>query len=81
MHMNTMKRILHYLKGTLSYGLVYSRGSSNNMLSGYSHCDLVGAGNDRESTGGMTFYHNDILITWVSQMHRYVALSSCEAEF
>lgn len=41
-HMNTVKRIICYIKGTLEYGLVYSKGSSNNMLSGYSVSDLAG---------------------------------------
>lgn len=36
---------------------------------------------DRKSTGGMAFYLNESLITWVSQKQRCVALSSCEAEF
>lgn len=31
--------------------------------------------------GGMVFYLNESLITWVSQKQRCVALSSCEAEF
>ena len=33
------------------------------------------------STGGMAFYLDESLITWVSQKQRCVALSSCEAEF
>lgn len=36
---------------------------------------------DRKSTGGMAFYLNESLVTWVSQKQRYVALSSCETEF
>ena len=28
MHWNTVKRIMRYLKGTLSYGLLYSAGSN-----------------------------------------------------
>lgn len=81
MHFNVVKRILRYLKGTLDYGLVYSRGNKNNMLSGYSDSDLGGQIDDRKSTGGMAFYLNESLVTWVSQKQRCVALSSCEAEF
>ncbi|WOG95898.1 hypothetical protein DCAR_0415227 [Daucus carota subsp. sativus] len=51
------------------------------MLSGYSDSDLGGQVDDRKSTGGMAFYLNESLITWVSQKQRCVALSSCEAEF
>lgn len=48
---------------------------------GYSDSDLAGNVDDRRSTGGMEFYLDESLITWVSQKQRCVALSSCEAEF
>ena len=34
-----------------------------------------------KARGGMAFYLDDSLITWISQKQRCVALSSCEAEF
>ena len=81
LHMNAVKRILRYVKGTVNYGLIYEQGTGNYLLSGYSDSDLAGCVEDRKSTGGMVFYLNDSLITWVSQKQRCVALSSCEAEF
>lgn len=51
------------------------------MLTGYADSDLAGSLDDRKSTGGMCFYLNYSLITWVSQKQRCVALSSCEREF
>lgn len=51
------------------------------MLTGYSDSDMGGSIEDRKSTGGMVFYMNESLITWVSQKQRCVALSTCEAEF
>ena len=81
MHMNAVKRILRYIKGTADFGLMYSSGNKNNILTGYSDSDLAGNLDDRKSTGGMAFYLNDSLITWVSQKQKCVALSSCEAEF
>lgn len=79
--MNAVKRILRYVKGTLETGLVYSQKNGNNELTGYSDSDHAGQVEDRRSTGGMVFYLNESLITWVSQKQRCVALSSCEAEF
>lgn len=81
LHLQAAKRILRYIRGTLEYGLVYSKNNHNNMLSGYSDSDLAGHVDDRRSTSGMAFYLNDSLVTWVSQKQRCVALSSCEAEF
>lgn len=81
LHQAAVKRILRYIKGTTNYGLIYSKGTGNHLLEGYSDSDLAGNTEDRRSTGAMAFYLNDNLITWVSQKQRCVALSSCEAEF
>lgn len=81
LHLNAVKRILRYIKGTMELGLVYMKGTGNYILSGYSDSDLAGNVEDRRSTGGMAFYLDESLITWVSQKQRCVALSSCEAEF
>lgn len=66
LHMNAAKRVLRYVKGTMDYGLNYSRGADNYMLSGFSDSDMAGNTEDRRSTGGMVFYLNESLINWVS---------------
>lgn len=76
LHQNAAKRIMRYIKGTIDFGLTYTRDSRNNMLTGFSDSDLGGYTEDRRSTEGMVFYLNDSLITWVSQKQRCVALSS-----
>ncbi|KAL8132618.1 hypothetical protein AgCh_008194 [Apium graveolens] len=63
MHLNAVKRIIRYIKGTLEYGLVYSSVSRNNVLTGYSDSDLAGHVEDRKSTSGVVFYLNESLIT------------------
>ncbi|XP_063941177.1 secreted RxLR effector protein 161-like [Daucus carota subsp. sativus] len=81
LHLNAVKRILTYVQGTLELGLVYSKTSGNNVLTGFSDSDLAGNPEDRRSTSGMAFYLNESLVTWVSQKQRCVVLLSCEAEF
>ncbi|KAL8096081.1 hypothetical protein AgCh_037150 [Apium graveolens] len=81
LHFGAARRILRYVKGTLHFGLRYTQGAGDYLLSGFSDSDLGGNVKDRRSTGGMAFYLDESLITWVSQKERCVALSSCEAEF
>lgn len=81
LHLNAAKRILRYVKGTMEYGLIYAKGSRNYLLCGYSDSDMASNVVDRRSIGGMAFYLNESLITWVSQRQRCVELSSCEVEF
>ncbi|KAL8145756.1 hypothetical protein AgCh_003778 [Apium graveolens] len=81
MHLNAAKRILWYIKGTLDLGLIYTKEGGNNVLTRYSNSDLGGFVDDRRSTGGMVFYLNERMVTWVSQKQMCVALSSCEVEF
>ncbi|XP_074363375.1 secreted RxLR effector protein 161-like, partial [Apium graveolens] len=80
-HKQAVKQILRYIKGTISYGLRYTRNSYRNALSGYIDTDMAGDVVDRRSTGGMYFYLNGNLISWTSQKQRVIALSSCEAEY
>ncbi|XP_074362525.1 secreted RxLR effector protein 161-like [Apium graveolens] len=81
LHLNAVKCIMRYVRGTLDFGLVYLRGKGNYLLAGFSDSDLAGNLDDRRSTGGLAFYLNECLISWVSQKQKCVALSSCEAEF
>lgn len=81
MHQNAVKWILRHIKGTMNYGLVYTKDGGNNELTDFSDNYLGGFLDDRKSTGGFVFCLNESIITWVSQKQRCVELSSCEAEF
>jgi hypothetical protein len=80
-HLHVVKQIMRYLKGRLSYVLVYTQENKEEVLVGYTNSDV---GDDlvrRRSTGGIAFYLNDSLVTWCSHKEKTMALSSCEAEF
>lgn len=80
-HLQAVKGILRYIKGTLNYGLSYAKGDYKVNLTGYSDSDFGKDLVDGKSTGGKAFYMNGNLVTWTSQKQTSVALSSCEAEF
>lgn len=53
MHLNAVKRILRYVRGTIDFGLIYSREQGSYLLSGFSDSDLAGNLDDRKSTAGL----------------------------
>ncbi|XP_074356641.1 secreted RxLR effector protein 161-like [Apium graveolens] len=77
MHLNATKRIMRYNKGTLNYGLIYSRDSANNVLTGYSDSDLAGHVIDIKSSTRVVFYLNESMVTWMSQKQKCMALWPC----
>jgi hypothetical protein len=81
-HWNAVKRILRYLKGTLSLGFLLG-GSPNTVLHGYADADWASDVDTRNSTTGYVFQlnHNCSSITWSSKLQPTTALSSCEAEY
>ena len=80
-HLNGVKRVIRYVKGTIDYGLLYKKGESNSELIGYSDSDFAGDVGDRKSTSGHIFLLGGMAISWTSQKQSIVALSSCEAEY
>ena len=82
-HLMAAKRIMRYLKGTMSYGILLPSKSSENMkeLYGYADADWCGDKNDRKSTAGFVFFAGTTPVSWCSKKEAVVALSSCEAEY
>jgi hypothetical protein len=78
-HMVAAKRVLRYLKGTLNFGLCYTRGSLR--LNGYCDSDWAGSPDDRRSTTGYGMYLGSCLISWAAKKQSVVAKSSTEAEY
>ncbi|XP_017189746.1 uncharacterized mitochondrial protein AtMg00810-like [Malus domestica] len=78
-HYTAVKRILRYLKGTMTYGLSYS--SSALDIKAFSDADWVGDPNDRRSTTGFVVYLGSNPISWSSKKQQTVSKSSTEAEY
>jgi transposase InsO family protein len=77
-HITAAKRILRYLRGTLTYQLTY-RGDLQ-ALTGYSDADWAGDKDTRRSTGGFVFNVGSGIVSWSSKRQNTIALSSCESE-
>lgn len=79
-HMVAVKRILRYLRGTTSVGLLLPFSSSTQLLA-YSDADLAGCPDTRRSTTGSSIFFGSALISWRSQKQRTVSRSSTEVEY
>ncbi|XP_017416637.1 uncharacterized mitochondrial protein AtMg00810-like [Vigna angularis] len=75
-----VKRILRYVKGTMSYGLSFTRGASFNVL-GYSDTDWARCIETRRSTYGYSIFLGGNLVSWSAKKQPTVARSSCESEY
>lgn len=78
-HWIAVKRILRYLKGSSTYGLVYQKIDS--PLIEFSDADWAGDVNERKSTSGYLFMLSGAAISWKSRKQTCVALSTAEAEY
>ncbi|MCI44211.1 hypothetical protein A2U01_0065450, partial [Trifolium medium] len=82
MHVAAIKRIMRYLKGSISFGVFYKRESCEKLqLNGWSDSDYAGDLDDRKSTSGYVFKLGNGAISWSSKKQPIVTLSTTEAEF
>ena len=79
-HWSGVKRVMRYLRGTATHGLVYD-GSKGTELLGFSDADWAGDVNTRRSTSGYAFQLGGSTITWSCRKQATVAKSSTEAEY
>jgi len=79
-HWSAVKRILRYLKFTVSTGLKIKR-SNSILVSAFSDADWAGCVDDRRSTSGFAVFLGSNLISWSSRKQATVSRSSTEAEY
>ncbi|PNX64676.1 copia-type polyprotein, partial [Trifolium pratense] len=79
LHLTAVKRILRYLKGTLTNGIMYKCDTEKPFkLVGWSDSDYAGGLNDRKSTSGFVFMLRSGAISWSSKKQPIVTLSTTE---
>ena len=80
MHWIVAKHVLHYIIGTVEYGLVYEcKGSV--QLAGFIDVGWEGCVEDHKCTSGCCFNIVSGVVSWFSRKQKSVALSSIEAEY
>ncbi|XP_071739433.1 uncharacterized mitochondrial protein AtMg00810-like [Rutidosis leptorrhynchoides] len=79
-HFQAVKRILRYVKGTLTFGLTFSHAPSPWLL-GYSDADWARCIETRRSTYGYSIFLGGNLVSWSAKKQPTVARSSCESEY
>nr|XP_019703149.1 uncharacterized protein LOC109505208 [Elaeis guineensis] len=80
LHMVAAKRVLRYLKGTLSYGIKFYKVQMV-RLQWYSDSGWAGSVDDIKSTFGYCFTFGSACFSWCSKKQEIVAQSTAEAEF
>ncbi|BET03511.1 Hydra magnipapillata [Nesidiocoris tenuis] len=78
---SSVKKIFKYVKGTLSYGLLYRRDHNPAILEAFCDADYAGDHLTRRSTTGALCLYAGAAITWISHKQKSVVLSTTEAEF
>ncbi|GKB32004.1 hypothetical protein Tco_0871405 [Tanacetum coccineum] len=79
-HLEAVKRIFRYIKGTTHLGLWYPKGSSIETIM-YADSDHVGDYVDRKSTSGVCTFMGCCLTSWFSKKQTDLAISTIEAEY
>ncbi|GJZ72363.1 retrovirus-related pol polyprotein from transposon TNT 1-94 [Tanacetum coccineum] len=79
-HLNTVKRIFRYLKGTVHEGLWYPKDSSF-ALTAFTDADHAGCQDTRRSTSGSMQLLGDRLVSWSSKRQKSAVISSSKAKY
>nr|GEY60617.1 Ty1-copia retrotransposon protein [Tanacetum cinerariifolium] len=79
-HLNEVKRIFRYLRGTVNTSLQYTK-DSGFELTGFSYADYAGCKDSFKSTSGGAQFLGEKLVSWSLKKQDCTALSIAEAEY
>nr|GEV40181.1 retrovirus-related Pol polyprotein from transposon TNT 1-94 [Tanacetum cinerariifolium] len=79
-HLEALKRVFWYLKGTINWGLWYPKDTAM-ALTAYADADHAGCQDTRRSTSGTAQFLGDKLVSWSSKKQQSTAISTTEAEY
>ncbi|GJS78549.1 retrovirus-related pol polyprotein from transposon TNT 1-94 [Tanacetum coccineum] len=79
-HLEAVKRIFRYIKGTMHLGLWYPKGTGIETVV-YADSDHAGDYVDRKSTSGICTFVGCCLTSWFSKKQTALAISTTEAEY
>jgi hypothetical protein len=79
-HLEAVKRIFRYIKGTTHLGLWYPKGTGIDTIV-YADSDHAGDYVDRKSTSGICTFVGHCLTSWFSKKQTTLAISTTEAEY
>ncbi|GJR54585.1 hypothetical protein Tco_1405106 [Tanacetum coccineum] len=79
-HLEVVKRIFRYIKGTTNLGLWYPKGTGIETVV-YAESDHAGDYVDRKSTSGIYTFMGCYLTSWFSKKQTALAISTTESEY
>nr|GEX69646.1 retrovirus-related Pol polyprotein from transposon TNT 1-94 [Tanacetum cinerariifolium] len=79
-HLEALKRIFRYLKGTINWGLWYPKDTAM-ALTAYLDADHAGCQDTRRSTSKSAQFLGDKLVSWSSKKQKSTAISTTEADY
>nr|GFC03580.1 uncharacterized mitochondrial protein AtMg00810-like [Tanacetum cinerariifolium] len=79
-YLNEVKRIFHYLRGTINTGLWYTK-DSGFELTGFSDVDYAGCKDTFKSTSGGAQFSGEKLVSWSSKKQDFMMLSTAKAKY
>nr|GEX26058.1 retrovirus-related Pol polyprotein from transposon TNT 1-94 [Tanacetum cinerariifolium] len=79
-HLEALKRVFRYLKGTINWGLWYPKDTVM-ALTAYADADHAGCQDTRRSTSRSAQFLGDKLVSWSSKKQKSTVISTTKAEY